>query len=774
MISYHCQVSLFISNNASMKLNSLEFVSLGQSLPPSSIPQAVEQSQVSSKQQSEAMDYELSPSQVTIPSSQLSLSTVKSYKLRLKPREYQEELARPGIDGKNYVVCAPTNSGKTLVAAVVISDHLQKNSQQQRNPKVVVVVKTRPLADQQAKRLAEYIEDAHVECRTGNRGDVRERSLQLHIEDALPYSDIIVCTAGKLLDELNKGMFFLQDFSIMIIDECHNIESSNGAFAQIMYIYLEQKDRQATGGQLPQVVGLTATPGMGKNPGLSRAIVVNNLVTLCAHMDATSGIQTVQKHRNELDRFVQKPKHHLDPVDQSEQRQKFIQRIEEEMLECERFLSFSSQSPCWSQQYEQAVKKEKTALEESESPDDRDKVSTVRLLECFSRTLINYMDLPRAQVMDTLENYDDLTSSDKLSDHEQYLQKKLNKLKDDLESLDICENPILEKLEQRLTDAFQQKSGSLGIVFVRTREQAEAIRNWISDSKFAESVGINAQILVGHTRQGDRGPVMSDEEQKWVVEAFRNGECNLLVATSVAEEGLDIKQCNLVIRLHISSAKSKGQSEGRGRAEGSEIFTIVSNDPKKLYKDILNDELLLFVERLIQDNDLPSPQLLLEEIAHKQRMIMERVRERRELEKSRVNSHPARDVELKCKKCKVPACYGSDIYYIDKTNHHVVPGQGFSALYTQIDHHAPGIIDGCSSPVVEKHYKIHCAKCNESWGVMGTWPFGKEIPVLKRESFAFYINGRPKTFRKWKDRPFKVLPLSEWFAQVTSSATDDP
>ena len=57
---------------------------------------------------------------------------------------------------------------------------------------------------------------------------------------------------------------------------------------------------------------------------------------------------------------------------------------------------------------------------------------------------------------------------------------------------------------------------------------------------------------------------------------------------------------------------------------------------------------------------------------------------------------------------------------------------------------------------------------------MGTWPFGKEIPVLKCESFAFYINGRPKTFRKWKDRPFKVLPLSEWFAQVTSSATDDP
>jgi hypothetical protein len=39
---------------------------------------------------------------------------------------------------------------------------------------------------------------------------------------------------------------------------------------------------------------------------------------------------------------------------------------------------------------------------------------------------------------------------------------------------------------------------------------------------------------------------MGHKQQTRVVEAFRRGELNLLIATSVAEEGLDIQPCNLV------------------------------------------------------------------------------------------------------------------------------------------------------------------------------------------------------------------------------------
>lgn len=40
-------------------------------------------------------------------------------------------------------------------------------------------------------------------------------------------------------------------------------------------------------------------------------------------------------------------------------------------------------------------------------------------------------------------------------------------------------------------------------------------------------------------------------EQKEVISKFRTGKINLLIATTVAEEGLDIKECNIIIRYGL-------------------------------------------------------------------------------------------------------------------------------------------------------------------------------------------------------------------------------
>ena len=107
---------------------------------------AVQQSQTSTrKQPTEKMECSSNPQHMP--------PLTKRYELSLKPREYQKELAQPGIEGKNYIVVAPTNSSKTLVAAMVITNHLEKNAHEKRPPKAVMVVKTRPLADQQTEQL---------------------------------------------------------------------------------------------------------------------------------------------------------------------------------------------------------------------------------------------------------------------------------------------------------------------------------------------------------------------------------------------------------------------------------------------------------------------------------------------------------------------------------------------------------------------------------------------------------------------------------------------
>ena len=46
----------------------------------------------------------------------------------LELREYQKELAAPALEGKNTIICAPTNSGKTYVAIEIAKKHLESFS----------------------------------------------------------------------------------------------------------------------------------------------------------------------------------------------------------------------------------------------------------------------------------------------------------------------------------------------------------------------------------------------------------------------------------------------------------------------------------------------------------------------------------------------------------------------------------------------------------------------------------------------------------------------
>ena len=116
--------------------------------------------------------------------------------------------------------------------------------------------------------------------------------------------------------------------------------------------------------KVPQVMGLTASPGAGDNPHLDRKITIDHLVNLCALMDATSGIKMVEQHQEELDCNTNKPAFTLDIPPSRSEDEPFIQTIAREMREYEKTVpSFKCSFPKWAQEYETIVQQLKQQLE---------------------------------------------------------------------------------------------------------------------------------------------------------------------------------------------------------------------------------------------------------------------------------------------------------------------------------------------------------------------------------------------------------------------------
>ena len=56
---------------------------------------------------------------------------------------------------------------------------------------------------------------------------------------------------------------------------------------------------------------------------------------------------------------------------------------------------------------------------------------------------------------------------------------------------------------------------------------------------------------------------MTQHEQSGVIEKFRAGDVKLLVCTTVGQEGMDIPDCNLVIRYnHVGNEVTTVQTRG--------------------------------------------------------------------------------------------------------------------------------------------------------------------------------------------------------------------
>ncbi|XP_029860385.1 antiviral innate immune response receptor RIG-I isoform X1 [Aquila chrysaetos chrysaetos] len=684
-----------------------------------------------------------------------------------KARSYQTELAQPAIDGKNTLICAPTGSGKTFVALLIYEHHFQ-NMPSGQKAKVVFLATKVPVYEQQKTVFKQHFERSGYSV----QGISGETVANVSVEKVIQDSDIIVLTPQILVNSIEEGILSsLSIFTLMIFDECHNT-TGNHPYNVLMSRYLEQKFDSAS--QLPQIVGLTASVGVGNAKSTKETI--EHICTLCSYLDIQA-ISTVRENKQDLQRFANKPETHVRWVKMRVQNH-FADIISGLMSETEALMrriysvdtiSQINKNDFGTQKYEHwivATQKKCRLLQladkEKESSICRDLFICTEHLRKFNDALIISEDARIEDALAYLTEFFTNVKNGPYTELEKKLTAKFQEKEPELTALskdESNENPKLEELACILEEAYRYNPETHTLLFAKTRALVAALKKWIEANPLLSH--IKPGVLMGRGRR-DQKTGMTLPMQKGVLDAFKtNKENRLLIATSVADEGIDISECNLVVLYeYFGNVTKMIQVRGRGRAKDSKCILVTSkievveNEKHNRYKEEMMNEA---IEKL-QTWDETTFARKIHDLQMKEKVLRD----------SRKKETRSKVVEgkknLLCGKCKAYACSTDDIRVI-KESHHTVLGDAFKERYITKPHQKPVQFD-----CFEKKSKMYCqnTNCQHDWGIIVKYKTFDNLPVIKIKSFVLenVETGTQMDFQKWKNINFS---LKNFDVEETSS-----
>ena len=140
---------------------------------------------------------------------------------------------------------------------------------------------------------------------------------------------------------------------------------------------------------------------------------------------------------------------------------------------------------------------------------------------------------------------------------------------------DGVEHPKIAETAAVVEEEMKENINSKIIVFTQFRDSGTLLARELNKAE-----GVRAQTFFGQAKRKDTG--MNQKEQKKIIEKLNAGEINVLVATSIGEEGLDIAEVSAVIFYEpIPSAIIKIQRAGRtARLNPGKLIILMTKDTR--------------------------------------------------------------------------------------------------------------------------------------------------------------------------------------------------
>ncbi|MCI4384914.1 hypothetical protein PGIGA_G00044280 [Pangasianodon gigas] len=653
-------------------------------------------------------------------------------------RPYQQEVVQAALRKENSIIWLPTGGGKTRAAVYVAKRHLETHP----NAKVAVLVNKVHLVDQHFRKEFRPYLGSSVKM-TPISGDSNEKDF---FGCVVRDSSLVICTAQILENALinteeNKHVE-LTDFTLLIIDECHHTHKE-GVYNKIMARYVKKKIEGVRG--LPQILGLTASPGTGGAKSLEGAIA--HVLEICANLDSV--IVSTKNYTTELKEVVPRPMKNYDIVDVrywdpfGNHLKMMMKLIHEFMMLDPKF----TLREMGTQEYEaDVVELEKKGVQE----ENRLLTRCALHLRKFNDALLINETVRMVDALRLLEEFYATETRNVLDLTDEFLTGLFNENRVELRQLASNasnENPKLERLQRTLVDQFQDLN-SRGIIFAKTREITRCLYDWVRTNPELQRAEIRAANLVG---AGTGASHMTQSEQKFTIQKFRDGHLNLLISTSVAEEGLDIPECNVVVRYGLLTNEiAQQQASGRARAKNSVYSVVAQADGREMRREKTNEYLEELTCRAIAHVQSMKPSEFRRKIFElQQEAVTARILEAKKKERRRLR-YDAAEVEFDCRGCFRAVARGDDMRIVNSSQHvninpdferfYKVGGQVY--LERTFEDWEPG-------------RTISCAACGQEWG-MEVKLKKVVLPCLKIKGFSMKTPQSSRTAKQWKDVEFQV------------------
>lgn len=483
------------------------------------------------------------------------MAVEKKQKEDFIPRDYQLEVYEVAMR-RNTICVLETGAGKTYIAVMMIREISKTLRTGDEKKFIVFLAPTVHLVHQQYEVIRHHTQLA-VQEYYGAKGvdDWNVEKWKTETDD----NDVLVMTPQIFLDALRKGYIKFGRVCFLILDECHRA-SGKHPYKMIMTEFYHQSTRTS------KVFGMTATPVTRK--GVSSSTDCEEQISELESL-LDSQIYATEE-RVGLDEFVPSAKETC----------KFYDPIVSSTLEIKAKLEAS-----WSKFDAALVDLQLSVSSQYKDTDDNYMKLRKRLSNFYAKILCCLENLGiicayeavtvcLGNVPDDKEENEILRKSSLQQRY--FLEEALSIIQEsmpqDCESLldvgydssaTLSMGHISSKLHVLLEifKSLRKATQVRCLVFVERIITAKVIERvmkkmtWFSDFTIAYLTGTNTSV-----------DALTPKVQKETLECFRSGKVNLLFATDVVEEGIDVPHCSSVIRFDLpKTVRSYVQSRGRAR-----------------------------------------------------------------------------------------------------------------------------------------------------------------------------------------------------------------